>query len=119
MGGTYSSRKTSDGMNPCEECPQGTLNYFLGSNDCHTADQQKILSTLYDVTNGPSWTNIDNWRDDNKTFCEFDGITCANNHNVIEINLSNKNLSGTIPDDLIYLPHLRVLDLSDNELEGN
>jgi len=32
--------------------------------------------------------------------------------------LSNKNLTGTIPDEIAFLPYLNRLDLSDNAVSG-
>lgn len=36
-----------------------------------------------------------------------------------EIHLSSNNLNGTIPDDVTFLRHLKILDLSDNTLSGS
>jgi hypothetical protein len=67
---------------------------------------------LYASTNGPSWTTGDNWLSDSIIDNRY-GIT-VNEGQVVAINLSNNNLSGTA--DLSGLTNLISLDLSRNYL---
>jgi hypothetical protein len=77
--------------------------------------QCQTLVTLYDHTNGPTWTHHDGWRT-TSTPCTWYGITCTNG-NVTAINLTGNNLLGTFPD-LTLLTQLQSLQLSNNLLTG-
>jgi uncharacterized repeat protein (TIGR02543 family) len=77
--------------------------------------QCQTLVTLYDHTNGPTWTHHDGWRT-TSTPCTWYGITCTNN-TVTAINLTGNNLLGTFPD-LTLLTQLQSLQLSNNLLKG-
>ena len=55
--------------------------------------------------------------------CGWEGVRCALNYtsdmvHVTEIRLSNKGLTGTIPEEIRFLPYMNRLDLSDNEVGG-
>lgn len=75
------------------------------------------LEALYDALDGDNWANKDNWKSD-KPFSEWYGIY-AEGDKVLEINLDNNNLSGSIPSEIGEIEDLRILNLQDNELEGN
>jgi hypothetical protein len=77
-----------------------------------------ILQKFYKDTDGVNWIGGSNWYHDGVSVCDFHGITCDNMDQVIGIELPSMGLKGTIPEVLGFLPHLDVLDLSDNELEG-
>ena len=58
-----------------------------------------------------------------KEVCGWQGVRCAFNYtsemvHVTEILLPSKNLTGTIPSELSFLPKVKRLDLSDNEITG-
>jgi len=65
----------------------------------------------------------DSWTE-RKDVCGWDGVRCAFNYtsemvHVTEIGLSKKNLSGVFPEkEIHFLPYIKTLDLSDNEIEG-
>lgn len=55
--------------------------------------------------------------------CGWEGVRCAYNYtsemiHVTELRLSNRSLTGTIPNEIEFLPYLNRLDLSDNEVSG-
>mmetsp|Transcript_29710 Transcript_29710/g.59446 ORF Transcript_29710/g.59446 Transcript_29710/m.59446 type:complete len:567 (+) Transcript_29710:134-1834(+) len=55
--------------------------------------------------------------------CGWSGLRCAYNYtsemsHVTEIKLAGKELTGTIPSEIRFLPYLTRLDLSDNEIVG-
>jgi len=52
------------------------------------------------------------------SICKWEGIARTANGCVTEINRVDRNLKGTIPENVTLLQHLTVLDLSDNELQG-
>ena len=58
-----------------------------------------------------------------KEICGWQGVRCAFNYtsemvHVTDIILSNTNLTGTIPNEISFLPKVKRLDLSDNEVSG-
>ena len=60
---------------------------------------------------------------ENSEVCGWEGIRCAFNYtsemvHVTEIRLGGKGLTGTMPEEVGFLPHLKRLDLSENEIEG-
>ena len=78
--------------------------------------------TLYAVMNNVTERVYDSWTEKTEV-CGWEGVRCAYNYtsemiHVTEIRLSNKNLTGTIPNEIEFLPYLNRLDLSDNEVSG-
>lgn len=113
--GTYSN----EGVFPCQPCEQGSITPYLGQNSaCYSTDQDVIIRKLYDETSGNRWTQGTTWFYEGSPTCEFDGIVCNKAGQIIKIELPSMNLQGTIPDEIGFLEHLEVLDLSDNYLTG-
>lgn len=82
-----------------------------------TAERDALIA-LYNNTNGDNWSDNKGWVLAKCNQSSWDGITCnADQSHVIRINLSNNNLSGTIPD-LSALTALQYINLSDNNLTG-
>ena len=77
-----------------------------------------ILVALYDATNGDNWTNNDNWCTD-VPLSEWYGVTMDYYHNekVAFLDLSDNNLTGTIPEEIENLD-LSSLSLRNNQLTG-
>lgn len=112
--------------------------------ECHP-DYNDLLD-IYNLSNGASWTNNAGWATaDDVTCnpCQWYGVVCNGLDRVIELNLRNNNLSGSlspslgnlsylkkidfwnhsmsgaIPDIFIQLPALEYLDLSNGAFSGN
>ncbi|MDF1698930.1 MAG: M12 family metallo-peptidase [Saprospiraceae bacterium] len=87
---------------------------------CHPAFNP--LVDLYNMTNGGNWTNKSGWEDGalgaDCSPCQWYGIQCDNQENIIEIDLFNNNLVGTVPANLSELTKLRILKLFANDLSG-
>mmetsp|Transcript_36500 Transcript_36500/g.44619 ORF Transcript_36500/g.44619 Transcript_36500/m.44619 type:complete len:534 (-) Transcript_36500:12-1613(-) len=119
--------RSDDGVFSCTRCSNGLVNPYLGANKCYDRDHGAILKKLYDATDGRNWahmgdaafTGIETWDDDSVPPCKKYGVKCNSAGDIIEIRLSKMNLSGTIPEELGFLRHVKVLDLSDNSLYGN
>lgn len=81
------------------------------------------LIDFYNATNGASWTNNTGWIDGaantNCEPCTWFGVTCDYRDKVIEIDLTNNNLSGSLPSNLNAIDALRKLDLWDNNITGS
>ncbi|MCP4344765.1 MAG: hypothetical protein GY795_04470 [Desulfobacterales bacterium] len=73
------------------------------------------LAALYKSTNGSNWNNNKNW------FLNYDihtwyGVSIDTGGHVRVIDLSDNNLQGTIPDEIGNLNSLRKLHLNKNQL---
>jgi hypothetical protein len=108
-----------EGVMPCQPCEEGTTNPYLGLNlQCYSTDQDAIIRTFYDQTSGTRWTQGTTWFYEDSPTCEFDGIVCNKAGQIVKIELPAMNLQGSIPEEIGFLEHLEVLDLSDNYLTG-
>ncbi|KAL7547744.1 hypothetical protein ACHAWF_012488, partial [Thalassiosira exigua] len=100
---------------------QTSMNMFLGNTSippsCNEAqkliekeftavDEKKSLSALYHLTGGAHWFNNSGWMDgvifsrlnnESISYCDWYGLKCNDAGRLIEINLSNNNLTGHDP----------------------
>ncbi len=89
--------------------------------------ERAVLVSLYNGTNGASWTNT---TAPNAPWtvaaaaggeCAWFGVVCApsgSSNTVVEINLPSNNLVGTLPASLNTLSNLRALRFQSNSLSG-
>ncbi len=82
-----------------------------------TISDRDVLVALYDATDGPNWNNNRNWLSD-EPIRFWHGVTADGRGKVIELNLHENNLNGTIPPEIGQLTELRSLVLRANELSG-
>ena len=83
---------------------------------CERPDTERdVLTTFYESTDGPNWTNNENWLSD-KPLDQWFGIVTNASGRVERLNLENNNLSGRIPGELGQLASLRVLNIANNTL---
>jgi hypothetical protein len=77
---------------------------------------------FYNNLNGASWTNKTGWEEgavgEDCDICQWYGVTCNNNGEVIGLNLSDNNLSGSLNNSIDTFTNLLNLDLSYNNLSG-
>ncbi len=78
--------------------------------------ERTALRAIYREANGEGWTNSDNWCSE-KPLGEWYGVATDDDGHVVELRLSRNNLRGAIAHEIALLKHLRILDLSRNELE--
>ena len=86
---------------------------FLACNE-----ERSDLMTLYEAMGGGTWTESANWGT-SAPLGNWHGISVDDSTGrVVTINLNRNNLSGEIPTEIKYFPHLRTLRLDYNRLEG-
>ena len=79
--------------------------------------EREALIAIYQATGGDDWK-------DNKSWCtdapvdKWYGVKSDPEGRIVELNLSNNNLQGSLPSEIAYLEHLTQLRLSDNNLSG-
>ena len=74
------------------------------------------LVSFYKSTNGDEWSNNDNWLSASP-IDSWHGVTIENNR-VDILDLSDNNLTGTIPFSINQLSALQSLDVSDNSISS-
>ncbi|MGB3466287.1 MAG: T9SS type A sorting domain-containing protein, partial [Cyclobacteriaceae bacterium] len=75
----------------------------------------EALVAVYEATGGENWNNNDNWIDGD--ISTWEGVGLSGNR-VTSLVLSDNNLTGTLPDDILDILNLTTLNLSDNELDS-
>ncbi|KAK6913181.1 Serine-threonine/tyrosine-protein kinase, catalytic domain [Dillenia turbinata] len=91
----------------------------LVSSEDDTPCLKGVKNSLQDPGN-----KLDSWTFTNTTagyLCKFVGVSCWNDgeNRLINLQLRDMQLSGTVPDSLQYCESLQVLDLSGNNLSGS
>jgi len=83
-------------------------------------EQKEALLSLYQATNGASWQVPQGfeWNAETPMCTNWTGLSCDPWGRVVEIQLRESNLMGTIPD-LSALSSLSFLDLATNQLSGS
>jgi len=84
-------------------------------------EERKALEALYKATDGDHWKHHVSWLGPEGTECTWHGITCGSPYDppgVIDIELSENNLSGDIPDALAGLTQLESVNIAGNKLSG-
>jgi hypothetical protein len=85
------------------------------------AQERQALIALYEATDGNNWKEHDGWLGPVGTECDWHGIICGTPVPPLEvtaIELSENNLSGTIPDAVTNLTRLDSLFIFGNHLSG-
>ena len=89
----------------------------LDEVDLPICTDEDALIALYQATNGDNWVSNQNWLS-NKPIGTWYGVITDENDRVIDLDLSDNELNGTLPSELGHLTHLEVLYLSENQLSG-
>ena len=76
-----------------------------------------ILIAFYNSTDGPNWTNGENWLSD-APLRDWHGITVDGYGRVTTLTLYENGLTGEIPPELGGLSELKLLYLWNNQLSG-
>jgi hypothetical protein len=87
--------------------------------DYNTTLQRYALIVLAFATNADIWRGTEAWyKFPDKHECTFVGVDCNADREVTGISLSNRKLTGRLPDEIALLTTLTSLDVSRNSLEG-
>jgi hypothetical protein len=89
---------------------------WLAAGQGVTSEESAALMALYSATDGENWNDNEGWGNIGYE-CTWDRVTCAGS-NVITLDLSSNQLSGSIPAEIGSLTKLEWLDLSLNQLSG-
>ena len=84
------------------------------------AAERQALQDIYAATGGAGWTGVaPTWTGAAGTECSWGGVTCdAGQSTVVEVNLSVRNLVGTLPASINQLVNLRGFTADGNRLTG-
>ncbi|CAN0907244.1 Leucine-rich repeat receptor-like serine/threonine-protein kinase SKM1 [Linum grandiflorum] len=97
--------------------------FLLNSPSLLAQDQEKdeldILLSFKSSIHDP-FKHLSNWNNNSPSnFCNWQGITCANNSShVTAINLPSNNFSGPLPSSIFHLPYLQSINLSTNQFSA-
>ncbi len=84
---------------------------------CPPLTDRDILVALYEATNGPNWTNSENWLTD-APLGEWHGVSVNDDGLVDSLRLGANGMTGELPVEIESLSALRYLDLSSNGLSA-
>ncbi|MDF1697511.1 MAG: M12 family metallo-peptidase [Saprospiraceae bacterium] len=99
---------------------EGEFSICLYSEELPCQEQLDTLLNIYEDLDGEMWTNkngwTEGWNSGSCDYCNWYGVQCNYLGEIIEINLENNNLQGSIPIDLTALSNLQRLKLNNNGL---
>ena len=81
-------------------------------------EERSDLIKLYDAMGGEEWLNSANWGTNTPLDSWFGIAVDSVTGRVTQIVLARNDLSGEVPPEIQYFPHLRRLRLDYNDLEG-
>ena len=82
------------------------------------SSDRDALIAFYRATDGPNWRNNQHWLSD-QILGYWAGVGSSNvTGRVLELNLANKNISGTLAPEMGSLTRLKQLNLRGNQLTG-
>lgn len=107
--------------------PDAGSSTFFGNDFCNnglncdpTCDPNyEALAAIYNSTDGDNWTDNTGWLEDCDV-CNWAGVNCDADGRVIQLNLNDNNLNGTLPDRMDELTDLEwFFALSNPDLTGS
>ena len=86
--------------------------------DCARLSDREILEALYHTTDGPNWTDNENWLTDTPVG-QWYGVWTDQRGRVRGVSLERNGLTGPLPPELGGLTGLSSLGLAANDLTGS
>ncbi len=102
-----------------QQCEKPSGNWTLNSElaPCGVSDTiRQALVDFYNATGGTTWVNSTNWNTE-VPVCDWFGVTVVDGE-LVNIQLPNNNVIGTLPESIGNLIDLNLLDLSNNGIQG-
>ena len=122
--GSYNDIGRRNIDNPCQACAFNASTFYYGSQACipqkeDDLDERSILFQLYRTLDGNSWTNRDNWLEDDRSICSWHGVHCATDRDetIVRLELPANGLKGRMPASIYHLSSLQVLNVRGNEID--
>ncbi|XP_057794255.1 receptor protein-tyrosine kinase CEPR1 [Salvia miltiorrhiza] len=82
------------------------------STCCHAAATAEFFSIMTNSVPVPNWKG--------PSYCNYTGVSCDDQHNVVELDLSGWSLTGKFPEEICtYLPRLSSLRIGLNTFHGD
>lgn len=97
------------------------LAFNLRSSQSHGDHEQLEIQLLlsFKASAMDPRQSLSNWLNSSASFCNWYGLTCDHSSShVNSIQLSGKNMSGTISSSIFQLPNVTNIDLSSNQFAG-
>lgn len=106
-------------INQAIETLQQAEEVYITLNLMIDTEEWMVLRDFYQSSNnGEGWTAKWDFSSNVPAVATLPGVTAYNGH-VTKIDLSNHGLKGSFPVEILSLPYLEVLNLSNNRLTGN
>ncbi len=109
--GVYNCVITSDLVPDLNIIRRG-INFAVGGQD------SLALIAIYNALGGPNWFNKTNWLSTTQPIYKWYGVTVSDGR-VTQLDLTDNNLVGEIPDEIRYLTEMQKLNLNINNIFGN
>ncbi len=85
--------------------------------ECAPLSDREVLVVLYEATDGPNWTNSENWLTD-APLAQWHGVRVDREGRVTRLRLPENGLAGRLPPEIGGLAKLDALYLPGNRLTG-
>lgn len=93
--------------------------FFSAFSSCEASlrNQSQFFDLMNKFSSGKS---LSYWARGRGSYCNYSGIACDDQENIVQVDISGWSLTGKFPEEICsYLPELRVLRLGGNEFHGN
>ena len=100
---------------------EGTFTICIQDKNALCHPYENVLLDFFNSANGATWTNNGGWGTigpSNCDVCQWYGVTCDLDNNIVELLLSQNNMTGTVPASLGTITTLKKVNFFSNNLSG-